>query len=137
MRSKNSLQIITNGLGIGYLYFMQNNHINYIEFRASNIRATKEFYHNCFDWQFTDYGDEYVAFSAAGLEGGFELSEIPPAKGALVILYHDDLEQIAETIVNNGGKVVVPIFQFPGGRRFHFEDPNGNELAIGSDKGIK
>lgn len=116
---------------------MQNNHINYIEFRASDIAATKAFYSACFAWSFIDYGDEYVAFSASGLEGGFEKSDIPPAKGALVILYHDDLEQIASHVVANGGKISVPIFEFPGGRRFHFEDPNGNELAIWSDKGLK
>jgi predicted enzyme related to lactoylglutathione lyase len=113
---------------------MQNNHINYVEFRASDLPATKTFFSNCFGWTFTDYGPDYVAFDSSGLQGGFEKSDLPPAKGALVILYHDQLEQIEAIVVKNGGKIVVPIFDFPGGRRFHFEDPNGNEWAIWSNK---
>ena len=111
-----------------------NNHINYIEFKCPDIEAVKKFYQACFGWEFTDYGPTYTAFSNSGLDGGFELSTDKIENGALVVLYHDDLEAIQNVVQHNGGKISVAIFSFPGGRRFHFLDPAGNELAIWSDK---
>lgn len=110
-----------------------NNHINYIEFKAKNLKAVKEFYSTVFGWEFTDYGDEYVAFSNSGLEGGFEFSEEPISNGALIVLYHDNLEETQQKVESAGGIISVPIFSFPGGRRFHFVDPAGNELAVWSE----
>ena len=113
---------------------MENNHINYVEFQASDLEKIKEFYINSLDWKFTDYGPDYVAFSECGLDGGFQRSENEIRNGALVILYNEDLEKIRKRIVNSGGIVSKDIFTFPGGRRFHFLDPAGNELAVWSEK---
>ena len=113
---------------------MENNHINYLEFKASNLEKIKAFYSKAFGWKFTDFGTEYVAFTSSGLEGGFERSDDEISNGVLVVLYHDDLDLIQETVKNCGGQICVDIFSFPGGHRFHFKDPSGNELAIWSDK---
>jgi predicted enzyme related to lactoylglutathione lyase len=111
----------------------KNTLINYIEFKAHNLEAIKTFYTSVFGWTFTDYGPTYTAFADSGIDGGFELTEEPIVKGALVVLYHKNLEEILLQVEKAGGKIVVPIFSFPGGRRFQFLDPSGNELAIWSD----
>ena len=113
---------------------MENTLINYLEFKAKDLEITKQFYRECFGWTFTDYGPTYIAFSDSGLEGGFERTEEDIINGALVVLYHTDLEQIMDKVVKAGAHIVQEIFSFPGGRRFHFNDPSGNELAIWSDK---
>ena len=111
-----------------------NNQISYIEFKASNLEIIKAFYSNCFQWKFTDYGPDYTSFSESGLFGGFEKSENEIINGVLIVLYHTDLEIIKSKIITEGGKITKDIFSFPGGKRFHFTDPSGNELAIWSDK---
>lgn len=113
---------------------MKSTLINYVEFKAKDIAKIKSFYSEAFGWAFTDYGPDYVAFSDSGLEGGFTKTEGDIVNGALVVLYHENLEEILQKVVQAGGIVVKDIFSFPGGRRFHFEDPSGNELAIWSDK---
>lgn len=113
---------------------MNNNHINYVEFKAKDLESIKEFYSAAFNWTFTDFGPTYTAFSSSGLEGGFEKSEELIVNGALVVLYHEDLESIKVNVIKAKGKIAKDIFSFPGGRRFHFIDPAGNELAIWSDK---
>ena len=113
---------------------MKNNHINYIEFKANDLGKIKKFYHQSFGWNFTDYGPEYIAFSESGLNGGFEKSDARIVNGVLVILYHEDLDSIKRVIIEAGGKISRDIFSFPGGHRFHFIDPAGNELAVWSDK---
>jgi len=114
---------------------LTNNLINYVEFKTTDIEATKTFYNSVFGWTFTDYGPTYVAFSNSGLEGGFELTDGPiTAQGPLIVLYHKSLEDIQSKIVKGNGAIVKEIFAFPGGRRFHFVDPSGNELAIWSDQ---
>lgn len=111
-----------------------DNHINYVEFQAKDLEETKKFYGKAFSWDFTDYGPNYVAFSMSGLEGGFEKTENEIVNGALVILYHKNLVLIKNKIVQAGGEISKNIFSFPGGRRFHFIDPSGNELAVWSDQ---
>ncbi len=113
---------------------MKNNHINYVEFKADDLEKIKKFYHQSFGWNFTDYGPTYVAFSESGLDGGFEKSDENIVNGALIVLYHQDLEGIKGRIIEAGGKISKAIFSFPGGHRFHFIDPAGNELAVWSDK---
>ena len=113
---------------------MTNNHINYVEFKAHDLEAIKSFYRKAFHWTFTDYGPTYIAFSASGLQGGFEKTADEIINGALVVLYHDNLESIKNEVVEAGGHISLDIFSFPGGHRFHFIDPSGNELAIWSDK---
>lgn len=113
---------------------LTNNHINYIEFKAADLEKIKIFYSSAFGWTFTDYGPDYIAFANSGLEGGFEKSEDSIVNGALVVLYHVDLENTKQKILNSGGRISKEIFAFPGGRRFHFQDPAGNELAVWSDQ---
>ena len=111
-----------------------NNHINYIEFKAKDLEAVKAFYNEVFNWTFTDYGPTYTAFSNSGLAGGFEQTADAITNGALVVLYHEDVEQAKDKVIRSKGRISKDIFSFPGGRRFHFLDPAGNELAIWSDK---
>lgn len=113
---------------------MKNTHINYIEIQTTDMEAVKSFYSEAFGWKFTDYGPGYSAFEDAGIDGGFDLVDKPIVNGALVVLYHEKLEEILETLKSMGAEISVDIFSFPGGRRFHFKDPVGNELAIWSDK---
>lgn len=115
---------------------LTNHHINYVEFKAQNLAIIKAFYQTVFQWEFTDYGPTYTAFSNSGLEGGFEVCEEPLVNGALIVLYHDDLEALIPQVESAGGQILKAIFSFPGGRRFHFADPAGNELAVWSDQGL-
>jgi len=111
--------------------------INYVEFPAKDMEATKAFFSTVFDWSFVDYGSEYTAFSNAGLDGGFYQSDLTVSadKGsALIVFYSTELEQTQAKIEAAGGSIIKPIFSFPGGRRFHFSDPNGNEYVVWSDK---
>lgn len=112
--------------------------INYVEFPARDIEKTKRFFSNVFGWTFTDYGPEYAAFAKeAGLDGGFFKSDLVASSdngGALIVFYSKDLEGTQAKIEAAGGAVIKPIFEFPGGRRFHFADPNGNEYAVWSDQ---
>jgi hypothetical protein len=112
--------------------------INYVEFPAKDIEATKAFFISAFGWTFVDYGPEYTAFSNEGLDGGFyksDLSVSTEAGSALIVFYSKDLERTQSKIENAGGTIIKPIFSFPGGRRLHFGDPNGNEYAVWSDVG--
>ena len=111
--------------------------INYIEFQVGDIGGAKDFYGKTFGWTFQDFGENYCAFNDGDMDGGFYTSGLSSKTsngGALVVLYSEDLEGTQDLIVKNGGKIVKEIFSFPGGRRFHFEDPSGNELAVWSDK---
>ena len=109
--------------------------IDYIEFPALDLPATKLFYTTVFGWQFTDYGPHYTAFTDGRLAGGFEKGDKLPARsGPLVVLYAEDLAAIEQQVTAAGGVIVLPPFAFPGGRRFHFTDPNGNELAVWSER---
>lgn len=117
-------------VSLGVTMSSTNNHIDYIEFTARDLEAVKAFYKSVFGWKFTDYGPTYTSFENSGLAGGFEHSETPPVNGALVVLYHRKLEDCMEAITKAGGQISRPIFAFPGGRRFHFKDPAGNELAV-------
>lgn len=113
----------------------QGEMINYVEFPANNIPATKAFFEQAFSWTFIDYGSEYTAFSHSGIDGGFFQSELvsSTAKGAcLLVLLSDDLEFTERKVKNSGGIITQAIFSFPGGRRFHFTEPSGNELAVWS-----
>jgi predicted enzyme related to lactoylglutathione lyase len=107
--------------------------VDYVEFGATDLTAIKAFYTKAFGWKFTDYGPDYVAFKDGRLNGGFTTESKPGRGGALVVLYANDLESLEGAVRKAGGKIVKPIFSFPGGRRFHFTDPSGNELAVWSE----
>lgn len=111
--------------------------INYLELPAIDIPATKAFFEEVFNWSFTDYGEEYTAFSEERLEGGFYQSDKKSSTengAALIIFYSHDLDASEKKIRKAGGRIIKPIFSFPGGRRFHFTEPSGNELSVWSDK---
>ncbi len=111
--------------------------INYLELPSGDMEATKAFFVRAFGWSFTDYGPGYTAFDHQGLEGGFykaDLVAAPENGAALIIFYSARLEETREKIIKAGGKITRAIFTFPGGRRFHFRDPGGNEFAVWSDK---
>lgn len=104
--------------------------INYIEFNVRDISRSKAFYGEIFGWTFTDYGPNYCEFSDGQMKGGFDASESVTPGGPLVVLYYRDLPEIRDRIEAHGGRIVKPIFEFPGGRRFHFLDLDGYELAV-------
>lgn len=113
-----------------------NNKINYVEFPARDLKATKQFFIEVFAWSFEDFGPQYTSFTDEGLDGGFfesELSSCSDSGAALIVLYSDDLEALQTEIEKAGGTITKPVFPFPGGRRFHFTEPSGNELAVWSD----
>jgi uncharacterized protein len=112
-----------------------NNHkINYLEFISTDVERSKRFYSNVFGWSFIDYGPDYASFSSssAGIDGGFMRGEPKPGS-PLVVLYASDLKAAEEAIVAAGGTITVPVFEFPGGRRFHFNDGAGNVPAVWSE----
>lgn len=110
------------------------NTINNIEFPAKDIPSIKDFYSKVFGWTFTDYGPTYTEFNDGNMVGGFTKDSKSGKNGPLVIIYTDDLENKQKEVEEGGGKISQEIFSFPGGRRFHFKDIEGNELAVWSDK---
>ncbi len=111
-----------------------NLRLDYVEFATRDVAAVKIFYHAAFGWQFTDYGPDYTSFSDGRLSGGFFASADTPAKtNPLVVIYAADLENAAARVTKSGGEITKRTFDFPGGRRFHFADPAGLELAVWSD----
>lgn len=107
--------------------------IDYVEWAAKDLEATKSFFKKAFGWSFTDYGPDYCDFSNEGINGGFYKSDkkaTAEAGSALVIFYSEDLEATLHKVEDAGGKIVKDIFSFPGGRRFHFTEPSGNEFAV-------
>jgi uncharacterized protein len=114
---------------------MKNNAIDYVEFAVADIDRSKAFYGAAFGWTFTDYGPQYASFSDGQLEGGFTTEEpANPNGGPLVILYAQNLETCLDAVKQAGGNIAKEIFAFPGGRRFHFTDPDSYELAVWSEK---
>lgn len=111
--------------------------IDYVEFPASNIEATKSFFVKAFGWEFEDFGPEYTAFSNQGLDGGFYKSDQQSTTeqgSALIVFFSDDIEATQKKIEDAGGRIAKPIFSFPGGCRFHFSNPSGNEYAVWAEE---
>lgn len=109
--------------------------IDYIEFNVTDIARSKAFYGGAFGWTFTDYGPQYCEFQDGRLTGGFTTTApVRASGGPLVILFASDLEDALTRVKTAGGTIVKPIFDFPGGRRFQFTDPDGYELAVWSDR---
>lgn len=109
--------------------------LDYLEMPGGDLPAVKAFYAKAFGWTFIDYGPSYAAFNE-GLEGGFQ-AETAPAAVPLPVLYANDLEAMLDKVQAAGGMILRPIFSFPGGRRFHFRDPAGNELAVWGQASIE
>lgn len=108
--------------------------IDYIEFQATDIPATKRFYGDLFGWKFEEYGPDYISFSDGRIAGGCSKTDRAITQGPLTVIYAVDLKAMEATVRAAGGIIVKPAFSFPGGRRFHFTDPNGNELAVWSEQ---
>jgi predicted enzyme related to lactoylglutathione lyase len=108
--------------------------IDYIEITATDVAEAKRFYGAAFGWAFSDYGPDYSGIQGKGREvGGICKGSRGAPGGPLVILYSRKLEDTVANVEAAGGRIVKAIFSFPGGRRFHFRDPSGNELAVWSD----
>ena len=104
--------------------------ITYLELPSTNVSADKHFYATLFGWTFEDYGSDYAAFSNSGLDGGFNGGGEHQPKAPLPVLQTDNLVAMLDKVTFAGGTITLTIFAFPGGRRFHFTDPSGNELAV-------
>jgi predicted enzyme related to lactoylglutathione lyase len=107
--------------------------VNYVELPAKNLQATKDFFSQAFGWSFQDFGSEYAAFSNQGIDGGFFKSDLSSSTNngsALIVFYSNNLEATQDKVKKANGLIVKPIFTFPGGRRFHFTEPSGNEFAV-------
>jgi len=117
----------------------QNNKINYVEFPARDFEATKNFFSAVFEWTFQDFGPDYCSFQNAGIDGGFFRSELSARSkngSVLLVFYSTRLERTLTSVRDAGGSITKDIFSFPGGRRFHFTEPSGNEFAVWSDEGV-
>lgn len=115
----------------------KENRIDYIEFPAGSVaslKAAKQFYTEVFGWSFQDWGDAYVDTKSSGVSSGMNADPAHRPPAPLVVLYSSDLEATKARVLKAGGKVVRDIFEFPGGRRFEYADPAGNQLAVWSDK---
>jgi predicted enzyme related to lactoylglutathione lyase len=113
------------------------NRVDYLEIPTTDVAASKSFFNRMFGWKFTDYGDDYCSFEDGRITGGFYQSDqsVSYADGSvLIVFFVHDLEAAEKKVQACGGSIVREIFSFPGGRRFHFSDPVGNEFAIWSDK---
>jgi predicted enzyme related to lactoylglutathione lyase len=105
--------------------------INYVELPSKNFAASKRFYATAFGWNLTEFGPTYAATMTGDVDLGLQgdASDASVTKAPLVVIDVDDLEHMLDAVQRAGGEITHPIFQFPGGRRFHFRDPSGNELA--------
>ena len=109
--------------------------IDYIEFTVRDLAAAKRFYASAFGWQFNEYGPEYAGIKGgSGEVGGLHQAAESRTTGPLVILYSNDLDKSVAAVRAAGGKVIQEPYAFPGGRRFNFTDPSGNELAVWAKK---
>ncbi|GAC15437.1 VOC family protein [Aliiglaciecola lipolytica] len=111
--------------------------LNYVEFSATDLESTKTFFSKVFSWDFVDYGPDYTSFSDQGLDGGFFRANScnkTENGGALLVFYSADIQATLNKITENKGQITRPIFDFPGGCRFHFIEPSGNEFAVWSEK---
>ena len=106
--------------------------INYIEFPCTRPARIQAFYGRVFGWTFQEYGPDYLAFNDGTLDGGFTTEAAISHAGPLIVLYSADLEASLKEVKAHGGSIEKQIFAFPGGRRFHFKDPDGNEFVFSS-----
>ena len=107
--------------------------IDYIEISVTDVETAKAFYGSAFGWTFNDYGPEYAGIRGDDEEaGGLKRAADVRAGGPLILLYSDDLESSVDAVTAAGGAIVDPISTFPGGRRFEFTDPDGNQLGVWS-----
>jgi uncharacterized protein len=104
--------------------------INYVELPSANLAAARAFYETAFGWRTTDYGPDYAATTTGDVDLGLDASSDCKITAPLTVIETDDLAASEQSVIAAGGRIVVPVFAFPGGRRFHFTDPDGHELAV-------
>lgn len=109
---------------------MAYNQLSYLELPADDIQGLKNFYASLFGWSHRDWGPDYATVHGAGLEIGYNGSEEGRSTHPLAMIETDDVSNMEHKVVEVGGTITVPLFHYPGGRRFHFKDPSGNELAV-------
>ena len=117
----------------------ENLKLDYLELPASDLPVIKGFYEAVFAWVFTDYGPDYTSFTDGKMDGGFYQSSLRSRQdngGVLIVIYADNLQTVREQVLAKGGSILRDIYAFPGGHRFHFADPHGNELAVWSENFI-
>ena len=115
----------------------KNNQIDLIEFPFASpeeLKTVSRFFNTVFGWQFKEWGDTYYDTHHSGVTAGLNASTTKEQTMPLAVIYADDLEATKDKVVKAGDKVTHPITAFPGGRRFAFTDPAGNQLAVWSDK---
>lgn len=115
----------------------KNNQIDLVEFPASSpdeLKAVSQFFTSVFGWQFKQWDKTYFDTHDSGIGAGVNASTTKEQVAPLTVIYADDLETTKDKVIKAGGKVTHPITAFPGGRRFAFTDPAGNQLAVWSDK---
>ncbi len=111
----------------------QETRIDYVEIPVTDLQKTQEFFGELFGWTFQEWGPDYSSFNDGRLDGGLRRSAEPaPASGVLLVFYSEDLERDLVRVEALGGTISQAIFEFPGGRRFHFVDPAGTEFAMWS-----
>ena len=118
----------------------RKNKIDCVEFPAKSVkalRANRKFYAEVFGWSFQNWGDDYTDTKSSGIASGVNASAAHRCAAPLVVVYSANLEQSCGRVQQAGGKITRAIFSFPGGRRFHYRDPAGNELGVWSDKKLK
>jgi predicted enzyme related to lactoylglutathione lyase len=104
--------------------------LNYLELPVADTGAAKSFYGAAFGWDFTDFGPTYAATMSGDTDIGFQADPEDKSAAALPVIEVDDLDAVERAVRDAGGTITKPIFGFPGGRRFHFRDPDGHELAV-------
>ncbi len=104
--------------------------LNYVELPASDVKASRSFYEQAFGWRMTEFGPSYSATTTGDTDLGLDGDEAEQPKAPLPVIQVTDLEAALAAVERAGGTIVRPIFSFPGGRRFQFRDPAGNELAV-------
>ena len=104
--------------------------INYVELPVNGTADAKRFYSDAFGWQFTDFGPDYAATMTGDVDLGLNGHADQHTAQLLPVIEVGDLEGAQAAVERAGGRVTLPIFAFPGGRRFHFSDPQGHELAV-------
>ena len=115
----------------------KDNQIDYVEFPAASaaaLRAAKQFYAAVFGWTFQDWGEDYADTKSSGIGSGINSDPSHRAPTPLIVLFSSELEATRTKVIAAGGKITKETFSFPGGRRFHYLDPAGNQLAVWSDK---
>jgi predicted enzyme related to lactoylglutathione lyase len=110
--------------------FMSKNQLSYLELPSTNVANLKDFYGSLFGWRFEDFGEDYATVHGAGLEAGFNGDPASKSKAPLPMIETTEIEVMEAKVRDAGGTITMPTFAYPGGRRFHFVDPAGNELAV-------